>query len=256
MTMVVVMCIPFSLIVACGAIWAMGKTMNTLTLLGLIVGIGMLVDNAVVVMENIYRHQQSGLGRAQAAKIGAREVSTAVIAATITSVIVFLPMIFNKPSEMNIYLRELAITVCLALLVVVPVPGVTIEPEALSLRLGEVLPRYMQPAFIDVVDSDALPRTATHKIRKAALLDALDLERDVMIVTADHGNAEQMVDPKTGGPQTAHTTNPVPCILVDKHYKGELITDGSLRDIAPTICNYLGITPPEEMTGRDLRTGV
>ncbi len=116
MTLVSVLCIPFSLIVACGVIWAMGKTMNTLTLLGLIVGIGMLVDNAVVVMENIYRHQQEGLSRREAARVGSREVSTAVIAATLTSVIVFLPMIFNKPSEMNIYLRELAITVCLTLL--------------------------------------------------------------------------------------------------------------------------------------------
>jgi HAE1 family hydrophobic/amphiphilic exporter-1 len=116
MTLVSVLCIPFSLIVACGAIWAMGKTMNTLTLLGLIVGIGMLVDNAVVVMENIYRHQQRGLSRREAALVGSREVSLAVIAATLTSVIVFLPMIFNKPSEMNIYLRELAITVCLTLL--------------------------------------------------------------------------------------------------------------------------------------------
>lgn len=116
MTFIVVACIPFSLIVACGAIWAMGKTMNTLTLLGLIVGIGMLVDNAVVVMENIYRHQQMGVGRAEAARAGSREVSMAVIAATVTSVIVFLPMVFNKPSEMNIYLRELAITVCLTLI--------------------------------------------------------------------------------------------------------------------------------------------
>ena len=116
MTLVSVVCIPFSLIVACGAIWAMGKTLNTLTLLGLIVGIGMLVDNAVVVMENIYRHQQLGLSRREAALVGSREVSLAVIAATLTSVIVFLPMIFNKPSEMNIYLRELAITVCLTLM--------------------------------------------------------------------------------------------------------------------------------------------
>ncbi|MCU0304384.1 MAG: efflux RND transporter permease subunit [Thermoanaerobaculales bacterium] len=116
MTLVSVLCIPFSLIVACGAVWAMGKTMNTLTLLGLIVGVGMLVDNAVVVMENIYRHQQRGLSRTEAALVGSREVSLAVIAATLTSVIVFLPMIFNKPSEMNIYLRELAITVCLTLL--------------------------------------------------------------------------------------------------------------------------------------------
>jgi hypothetical protein len=51
---------PFSLIVACGVIWAQGKTLNTLSLLGLIVGIGMLVDNAVVVMENIFRYQEMG----------------------------------------------------------------------------------------------------------------------------------------------------------------------------------------------------
>ena len=86
------------------------------------------------------------------------------------------------------------------------------------------------------------------------ILDALDLSQDVAIVTSDHGNAEMVVDPETGGPHTAHTTNPVPCILVDKHYDGELISNGSLRDIAPTICNYLGVPVPEEMTGRDLRS--
>jgi 2,3-bisphosphoglycerate-independent phosphoglycerate mutase len=85
------------------------------------------------------------------------------------------------------------------------------------------------------------------------VIDALDLDNDVAIVTADHGNAELMVDPDTGGPHTAHTTNPVPCILVDSRYSGPLITDGSLRDIAPTICNYLGIPLPAEMSGRDLR---
>ncbi len=116
MTAVSVLCIPFSLIVACGIIWAQGKSLNTLTLLGLIVGIGMLVDNAVVVMENIFRHQQEGLSRKRAAWVGSREVTTAVMAATLTSVIVFIPVIFNKPSEMNIYLKELGVTVCLALL--------------------------------------------------------------------------------------------------------------------------------------------
>ncbi len=116
MTLVSVLCIPFSLIVACGIIWAQGRTLNTLTLLGLIVGIGMLVDNAVVVMENIFRHQEQGMDRKTAARVGAKEVSTAVVAATMTSVIVFLPLIFNKPSEMNIYLKELGITVCLTLL--------------------------------------------------------------------------------------------------------------------------------------------
>ena len=115
-TIVATLCIPFSLVVTCGIVWARGGNMNTLTLLGLIVGIGMLVDNAVVVMENIFRHQEMGHDRKTAAKLGAREVSTAVTAATLTSVIVFLPLIFNKPSEMNIYLKELGITVCLTLL--------------------------------------------------------------------------------------------------------------------------------------------
>jgi len=71
------------------------------------------------------------------------------------------------------------------------------------------------------------------------------------IVTADHGNAEEMIDPKTGGPQTAHTTNPVPCWLVGDD--SALRPGGSLRDIAPTLLGMLGVPQPEEMTGRDLR---
>ena len=115
-TLFVVLSIPFSLIVACGIIWAKGASLNTLTLLGLIVGIGMLVDNAVVVMENINRYQEMGVRAKAAALLGSREVSVAVIAATATSVIVFLPIIFNRPSEMNIYLKELGLTVTFTLL--------------------------------------------------------------------------------------------------------------------------------------------
>ncbi len=115
-TLISVACIPFSLVATCGVIWFRGGNLNTLTLLGLIVGVGMLVDNAVVVIENIFRHQERGETRKEAARLGSREVSTAVIAATLTSVIVFLPIIFNKPSEMNIRLREIGVTVCLTLL--------------------------------------------------------------------------------------------------------------------------------------------
>jgi 2,3-bisphosphoglycerate-independent phosphoglycerate mutase len=88
------------------------------------------------------------------------------------------------------------------------------------------------------------------------ILSSLDFSRDAVIVTADHGNSEQMLDPVTGGPHTAHTTNPVPCVLLDDRYVGGLIEGGSLRDIAPTICNYLGIKIPADMTGRDLRMEV
>jgi len=74
------------------------------------------------------------------------------------------------------------------------------------------------------------------------------------LITADHGNAELMVDPVTGGPHTAHTTNPVPMIYVSEeasHYR--LRTDGSLRDISPTLLNLLKLGLPKQMTGGDLR---
>ena len=75
------------------------------------------------------------------------------------------------------------------------------------------------------------------------------------VITADHGNAETMIDPKTGGPHTYHTTNPVPFVLVSSDANARLRGDGSLRDIAPTLLALLGYPPPAEMTGRDLRAG-
>jgi 2,3-bisphosphoglycerate-independent phosphoglycerate mutase len=75
-----------------------------------------------------------------------------------------------------------------------------------------------------------------------------------MLITADHGNAELMVDPATGGPHTAHTTNPVPVILVsDDAEKYRLREGGSLRDISPTLLGMLGLEKPARMTGGDLR---
>ena len=73
------------------------------------------------------------------------------------------------------------------------------------------------------------------------------------IITADHGNAETMVDSVTGGPHTYHTTNPVPLILASEDSNLKLRTDGSLRDIAPTMLGVLGLDEPRDMTGRDLR---
>ena len=75
------------------------------------------------------------------------------------------------------------------------------------------------------------------------------------LITADHGNAEQMIHPLTGQPHTAHTTNPVPFLLIDEGLRGlKLREGGALEDVAPTLLGLLGIAPPPEMTGRDLRT--
>ncbi|AFL88735.1 phosphoglycerate mutase [Terriglobus roseus DSM 18391] len=74
------------------------------------------------------------------------------------------------------------------------------------------------------------------------------------LITADHGNAEMLIDPVTGGPHTAHTTNPVPLIAVtDQGKKFSLREGGSLRDLSPTMLAMLGLNLPKEMTGGDLR---
>ncbi len=76
----------------------------------------------------------------------------------------------------------------------------------------------------------------------------------VTLITADHGNAEQMINPETGQPHTAHTTNPVPLHLIDEASHGlKLREGGALEDVAPTILGLLDIAKPAEMTGRDLR---
>jgi 2,3-bisphosphoglycerate-independent phosphoglycerate mutase len=88
----------------------------------------------------------------------------------------------------------------------------------------------------------------------ARIYQAIKQQGGSWLITADHGNAEQMVDPVTGGPHTAHTTNPVPFILVsDAGKEFTLRSNGSLRDISPTILSMFNLGLPKEMTGGDLR---
>src|SRR5215471_6261302 len=86
---------------------------------------------------------------------------------------------------------------------------------------------------------------------------ALRQHGGAMLITADHGNAELMVDPATGGPHTYHTTNPVPFVVVAENAKQfQLKSGGSLRDISPTILAMIGAPEPKEMTGSDLRVKI
>ena len=73
-----------------------------------------------------------------------------------------------------------------------------------------------------------------------------------MLITADHGNIEMMVDPITGEPHTQHTLNPVPFMLLDPAFKGAKLRDGILADVAPTICEIMGLPPTRSMGGRSL----
>ena len=85
------------------------------------------------------------------------------------------------------------------------------------------------------------------------MLQATQRQGGIAIVTADHGNCEQMIDPATGGPHTAHTTYDVECILVDDRLKGKALRPGGrLADLAPTALQMMGLNIPAEMTGRSL----
>jgi 2,3-bisphosphoglycerate-independent phosphoglycerate mutase len=83
------------------------------------------------------------------------------------------------------------------------------------------------------------------------VLAALEQAGGAMIVTADHGNCEIMIDPETGGAHTAHTLNPVPVIVVGAA-AGATLHDGRLADIAPTVLDLMGLPLPPEMTGKSL----
>jgi len=84
------------------------------------------------------------------------------------------------------------------------------------------------------------------------IMNALRAQGGTAIVTADHGNAEQMWDSELNAPHTAHTSNPVPVILCADRFKGRRLHDGTLRDVAPTMLSLLGIPMSPEMTGSPL----
>lgn len=93
-TLIIVIAIPLAILAALGGLYAAGQTINTLTLGGIALAIGILVDQAIVVVENVMRHQEMGKTPMRAAADGAREVAPSIIVSTLTFVVVFLPIIF------------------------------------------------------------------------------------------------------------------------------------------------------------------
>lgn len=114
-TLVIATAIPISIIATFALIYFGGFTLNIMTLGGLALGIGMLVDNAIVVLENIYRLQESGMPPRKAAVLGSQEVQAAIIASTLTTLAVFLPMVFIRGMS-GIMFKQLAYVVSFALL--------------------------------------------------------------------------------------------------------------------------------------------
>ncbi len=115
-TLVIGFAIPFSIIATVGFLYLIGKSLNVLSMMGLMLASGMLVDNAVVVLESIYQHLEKGKDKIEAARTGAKEVVTAVLAATLTSIIIFVPLVFGKKTNFSIWLEDVGASIMIALL--------------------------------------------------------------------------------------------------------------------------------------------
>ncbi len=114
-TLVAAIAIPVSVIATCTFLYLTGRSLNILTMMGLMLAVGMLVDNAIVVLEAIFRRQEQGEEPVIAAEKGSREVSMAVVASTLTSIIVFAPIVLTKNSEMALWLSEVGLTISITL---------------------------------------------------------------------------------------------------------------------------------------------
>jgi len=141
-----------------------------------------------------------------------------------------------------------------------------LQPEMSSVEVSDQLVQAIATGYDLIVVNFANPDMVGHTgslpaaikaceavdIGLGRALEALEKAGGAMIVTADHGNCELMVDPVTGGPHTSHTVNPVPVILVGGPAGAKLRAGGRLADLAPTLLALMGLDQPAEMTGKSL----
>ena len=135
--------------------------------------------------------------------------------------------------------------------------GEVTEHLAGAIRSGKydlIICNYANPDMVGHTGDLAAAIRAVESVDRGLgeALKALGEVGGAMIVTADHGNCEVMVDPETGGPHTAHTLNPVPVILVGGPEGARLRSGGRLADLAPTLLALIGLAQPAEMTGQSL----
>ena len=138
--LVVALAIPFSLLAALALLYFGGRSLNILSMMGLMLAVGMLVDNAVVVLESITRHRERGRSPIRAALAGSREVVPAVVASTITSVIVFLPLVLGGRTEITTWIGEVGRTIIFTLAC-----SLFLSLTAIPLAMGRILKTRAAP---------------------------------------------------------------------------------------------------------------
>jgi 2,3-bisphosphoglycerate-independent phosphoglycerate mutase len=154
--------------------------------------------------------------------------------------------------------------------ILVPSPKVAtydLQPEMSAFEVTDRLIAAIEADTFDLIvvnfaNSDMVGHSGVLEAAEKAVLaidkclgrlrEAVEKKNGVLLITADHGNAEEMVDPVTGQPHTAHTLNRVPFVLVNGPPSNKKLADGQLADVAPTILELMGLEQPREMTGHSL----
>jgi len=199
-TLIVTACVPFSLLITLGALYFFGLSLNMLTMMGLMLAVGMLVDNAVVVTESVFRHRTMDPANPHKATLaGVKEVGLAVIAGTFTTIIVFVPIMFGAKTDISVFMTHVGITIIVALLAslfiaqtLVPMLAVRVPPPPIPKEgafisrltnryvasLGWILTRPwktfggimlicligISPLLLDLIKFDAFPQDAGRRL--------------------------------------------------------------------------------------------
>jgi len=174
-TLIISVAIPIAVVTTFILMNSAGLTLNMMSLGGIALGVGMLLDNGIVVLENIFRHRERGTEANQAASIGTREVSAAITASTLTTLCVFLPMLFATAGMQGIFFRQLAYTVSFALVA--------------SLFVALTLIPVMSARFLHIKPRSEGDTNGSSRLRQrvAGAFDSLnDKYRDALEWTLDH----------------------------------------------------------------------
>jgi len=170
-TLIVSLAVPFSLVITLAAMFFLGFSLNILTMMGMMLAVGLLVDNAVVTTESIFRHRQLEPGNAVGATLsGVREVGMAVLAGTLSTIIVFLPIVFGQKNQMSLFMVHVAVPIVVAMIASLLVAQ-TIIPT-LTARFPAPPPVRAGSAFANLQDryARALAWVLDHPGRTVALI--------------------------------------------------------------------------------------
>lgn len=180
-TLVIAISIPISVISTFILLYLSNTTLNMISMSGLALGVGMMVDNAIVVLESIYRHRREGKSRIEAALTGTKEVGGAIIASTLTTVVVFVPIVFTEGLASEIF-KEMALTVTFSLLASLAV-ALTIVPMLSSKMLHISNGKGKSSFYSKIVDKWDKVINGLDNIYRVALKGVLNSRLITIIVT-------------------------------------------------------------------------